>query len=90
MQVGQVIQVYPHQVALMGMIPALVVGITTQILNWYTVWLLVILFLERKRIMVSSCAHSNPDFLTAMVLLPVRLGQWKRTKLLTLPKYKYE
>ena len=54
LQVGQVIQVYPHQVALMGIIPAMVVAMTTQFLNYYTLWLLVILFLERKRAMVST------------------------------------
>ena len=55
MQIGQVIQVYPHQVAIMGMIPALVLALTTQFLNYYTLWLLIVLFLERKRAKVIPC-----------------------------------
>lgn len=56
---------YPHQVALMGIIPAMVVAMTTQFLNYYTLWLLVILFLERKRSMVSHnplCYDSQEPF----------------------------
>lgn len=45
------------QMALMGVPVALTVGIGVGFLNFFTLWLLVVLFLERKRYMVSSaCA----------------------------------
>lgn len=52
-QVGQVILTYPYQMALMGIIPAVIVGVGVGLLNFFTLWLLVILYLERKRFMVS-------------------------------------
>lgn len=70
LQIGQVIQVYPHQVAIMGMIPALVLSITTQFFNYYTLCLLVILFLERKRKMVSSWSQNRFLLCNVMGLEP--------------------
>ena len=52
LQVGQVILTYPYQMALMGIIPAICVAIGVGLLNYYTLWLLIVLYLERKRIMV--------------------------------------
>ncbi|KAL0034831.1 hypothetical protein WJX77_008984 [Trebouxia sp. C0004] len=51
--VGQVILTYPYQMALMGVIPAIVVAIGVGLLNYYTLWLLIVLYLERKRFMVT-------------------------------------
>ena len=70
-QVGQVIQVYPHQVALMGAIPALVIGFSTKLLNFYSLWLLVVLFLERKRAKVRqhpgvSYSHMESGYMTLL------------------------
>ena len=58
LQVGQVILTYPYQMALMGIIPAIIIAIGVGILNFYTLWLLVILYLERKRIMVSMSCYA--------------------------------
>ena len=57
MQVGQVILTYPYQMALMGIIPAICVALGVGILNYYTLWLLIVLYLERKRIMVRICVQ---------------------------------
>ncbi len=54
MQIGQVILTYPYQMALMGVIPAIIVAIGVGLLNYYTLWLLIVLYLERKRFMVSA------------------------------------
>ena len=56
MQIGQVILTYPYQMALMGVIPAIIVAIGVGLLNYYTLWLLIVLYLERKRFMVSALA----------------------------------
>jgi len=53
-QVGQVILTYPYQMALMGIIPAVIVAIGVGLLNYFTLWLLVIMYLERKRYMVRT------------------------------------
>ena len=58
MQIGQVILTYPYQMALMGVIPAIIVAIGVGLLNYYTLWLLIVLYLERKRFMVSVDAPS--------------------------------
>ena len=39
--------------ALMGVLPAVAVAVGVGILNYYTLWLLIVLYLERKRIMVA-------------------------------------
>lgn len=54
LQVGQVILTYPYQMALMGVIPAICVAIGVGVLNYYTLWLLIVLYLERKRTMVMA------------------------------------
>lgn len=40
--------------ALMGVIPAICVALGVGILNYYTLWLLIVLYLHRKRNMVSN------------------------------------
>ena len=40
--------------ALMGIIPVVIVAIGVGLLNYYTLWLLVIMYLERKRYMVRT------------------------------------
>ena len=72
MQIGQVIQVYPHQVLLMGMIPAMVIAVTTQFFNYFTLWLLIVLYMERKRVRVSNLDMWHT--LTTLMLSAVHLG----------------
>ena len=55
--------------ALMGVPVALTVGIGVGFLNFFTLWLLVVLFLERKQYMVSSaCAMLRMPGLCCMLL----------------------
>lgn len=74
-QVGQVILTYPYQMALMGVLPAVAVALGVGILNYYTLWLLIVLYLERKRIMVppkhphSCCAGHNQSAADRLQLL---------------------
>ncbi|KAK9795944.1 hypothetical protein WJX73_010704 [Symbiochloris irregularis] len=52
--VGQVILTYPYQLAIMGIIPGIFIGIGVGLLNFYTLWLLILLYLHRKKQMVKA------------------------------------
>ncbi|KAK9813484.1 hypothetical protein WJX73_001640 [Symbiochloris irregularis] len=52
--VGQVILTYPYQLAIMGIIPGIFIGIGVGLLNFYTLWLMIILYLHRKKDMVKA------------------------------------
>lgn len=58
---------HSYQMVLMGVLPAVAVSIGVGLLNYYTLWLLVILYLERKRIMVSTM-NGNMRVCSALVL----------------------
>lgn len=52
--VGQVILTEPYQFARTGIIPSLVLYLGANLLSFYTMWLLIVLFLARKKQMIKE------------------------------------
>ncbi|KAK9816803.1 hypothetical protein WJX72_005264 [[Myrmecia] bisecta] len=53
-QVGQVILTYPYNLALVGILPGIALAVVWGLLNFYTLWLLIIIFLERKQRLIKK------------------------------------
>ena len=62
----QVLLVWPHQMAQTGITPGLILMIVTSLFAMWTMWLLVIFYVERKQTLVSLCfsgTKPNPSVL---------------------------
>ena len=49
----QVLLVWPHQMSLTGITPGLILMISSGVISSWTMWLLIVLYIQRKQILVS-------------------------------------
>lgn len=66
----QVLLVWPHQMALIGITPGLICMMASGVFSSWTMWLLVVLYMQRKQLLVSCSYLAEHHFASSALDTP--------------------